>query len=77
MADGGALFCNYIITASLIGIALEFLRLGELFMYFMKRMFSRSRAEDNAIIKVGENILSRGKDWFLSACIVPGRAETQ
>ncbi|XP_074102132.1 transmembrane protein 63 [Cotesia typhae] len=45
LADQGALFVNYIITASLFGCGLELVRFPELAMYTIRLCIARSRAE--------------------------------
>ena len=52
LPSNGSFFVNYIITAALIGTALELLRFSELFMYGLKLMLARSQAEKAAVRKV-------------------------
>ena len=49
LPDNGAFFVNYVITSSLVGTGLEFLRFSELFMYGIRLCFSRSVSEIPAI----------------------------
>ncbi|XP_076441822.1 osmosensitive cation channel TMEM63C-like isoform X2 [Babylonia areolata] len=51
LPSNGSFFVNYIITAALIGTALELLRFTELFMYCLKLMLARSQAEKAAVRK--------------------------
>jgi hypothetical protein len=52
LPSNGSFFVNYVITAALIGTALELLRFTELFMYGLKLMMARSSAEKAAVQKV-------------------------
>lgn len=45
LADQGAFFINYVITASLLGCALELVRFSELALYTFRLCIARSRAE--------------------------------
>ncbi|XP_015119939.1 CSC1-like protein 2 [Diachasma alloeum] len=45
LADQGAFFVNYVITASLLGCALELVRFSELALYTFRLCIARSRAE--------------------------------
>ncbi|KAK0092006.1 hypothetical protein PV326_002385 [Microctonus aethiopoides] len=45
LADQGAIFVNYVITAALLGSALELVRFPELAMYVIRLCIARSRAE--------------------------------
>jgi len=45
LPNNGAFFVNYVITSSLFGTAIEFLRFSELFMYALRLCFARSVAE--------------------------------
>ncbi|XP_043276289.1 calcium permeable stress-gated cation channel 1 [Venturia canescens] len=45
LADKGALFVNYVITASLLGSGLELMRFSELALYTFRLCIARSRAE--------------------------------
>ncbi|XP_023342328.1 CSC1-like protein 2 [Eurytemora carolleeae] len=49
LPDSGAFFVNYVITAALIGSALELIRFPEMFWYMVQLCFSRSKAETPAI----------------------------
>nr|KAG5698090.1 hypothetical protein BaRGS_031780 [Batillaria attramentaria] len=51
LPSNGSFFVNYVITAALIGTALELLRFSELFMYGLKLMLARSQAEKAAVRK--------------------------
>lgn len=51
LPDKGAFFVNYVITASLIGTALELLRFADLIVYIWKLCMAKSRAETPAIRK--------------------------
>ena len=45
ISDNGAFFLKYVTTCSLIGTALDLLRLPDLFLYIIRSVWSRSRAE--------------------------------
>jgi hypothetical protein len=45
ISDNGAFFLKYVTTCSLIGTALDLLRLPDLFLYLIRSVWSRSRAE--------------------------------
>merc|ERR1719154_862742 len=49
LPDSGAFFVNYVITAALIGSALELIRFPEMFWYMVQLCFSSSEAEKPAI----------------------------
>jgi len=49
LPDSGAFFVNYVITAALIGSALELIRFPEMFWYMVQVCFSRTEAESPAI----------------------------
>lgn len=51
LPDKGAFFVNYIITAALIGTALELLRFPELIVYIYQLCIAKSRAETSHIRK--------------------------
>jgi len=51
LPDSGAFFVNYVITAAMIGSALELIRFPELFWYFVQICCSRSKADNPAIRK--------------------------
>lgn len=51
LPDKGAVFVNYVITASLIGTSLELLRFADLIVYIWKLCVAKSRAETPAIRK--------------------------
>ncbi|KAK3087398.1 hypothetical protein FSP39_005417 [Pinctada imbricata] len=51
VANHGAFFVNYVITAAFIGSALELLRFSELFMYGLRLSLAHSSAEKTAIRK--------------------------
>ncbi|XP_067120038.1 calcium permeable stress-gated cation channel 1 [Centruroides vittatus] len=52
LPDNGALYVNYVITATFIGTAMELIRFPELFLYACYLGFSRSKAEYATIRKV-------------------------
>ena len=45
LPDNGAFFVNYVITAAFIGTGMELMRLGSLFLYTIRLVFSRSEPE--------------------------------
>ncbi|XP_065225724.1 calcium permeable stress-gated cation channel 1 [Planococcus citri] len=45
LPDKGAFFVNYVITSALIGTGLELIRFPELFLYAVRLLLSRSKAE--------------------------------
>ena len=45
VSDNGAFFIKYVTTCSLIGTALDLLRLPDLFLYSVRMLWSRSLAE--------------------------------
>uniref|UniRef100_A0AAY4AFK3 Transmembrane protein 63C n=1 Tax=Denticeps clupeoides TaxID=299321 RepID=A0AAY4AFK3_9TELE len=45
LPDNGAFFVNYVITSSLMGTAMELLRIPALFVYTMRLCFAKSKAE--------------------------------
>ena len=45
LPDNGAFFVNYVITAAFIGTGMELMRLGSLFLYTIRLIFSRSEPE--------------------------------
>jgi hypothetical protein len=49
VSDNGAFFLKYVTTCSLIGTALDLLRLPELLLYVIKTLWSRSSAERLAV----------------------------
>lgn len=49
VSDNGAFFLKYVTTCSLIGTALDLLRLPELLLYLLKMLWSRSSAERLAV----------------------------
>ena len=49
VSDNGAFFLKYVTTCSLIGTALDLLRLPELFLYVVRLLWSRSSAERLAV----------------------------
>ena len=51
LPDNGAFFINYVITSTLVGTALEFMRFSELFMYAFRMCFARSVAEYTSVRK--------------------------
>ena len=51
LPDNGAFFVNYVITSSLVGTALEFMRFSELLMYAFRMCFARSVAESASVRK--------------------------
>ena len=53
VSDNGAFFLKYVTTCSLIGTALDLLRLPDLLLYLLKMFWSRSSAERLAVRMVG------------------------
>merc|ERR1719295_839100 len=51
LPDNGAFFINYVVTSTLVGTALEFMRFSELFMYAFRMCFARSIAEYTSVRK--------------------------
>ena len=51
LPDNGAFFVNYVITSSLVGTGLEFMRFSELLMYALRMCFARSVAEIASVRK--------------------------
>lgn len=51
LPDNGAFFVNYVITSSMTGTALEFLRFSELLMYALRLCVARSKAEVDSVQK--------------------------
>jgi len=51
LPDSGAFFVNYVITAAMIGTALELIRFPELFWYLVQICCSRSKADNPAVRK--------------------------
>lgn len=49
VSDNGAFFLKYVTTCSLIGTALDLIRLPELFLYVVRMFYSRSSAERLAV----------------------------
>lgn len=45
LPDNGAFFVNYVITSSLIGTAMELLRIPALTVYSLRLCFAKSQAE--------------------------------
>lgn len=45
LPDNGAFFVNYVITSSLIGTAMELLRIPSLLVYSLRLCFAKSKAE--------------------------------
>lgn len=45
VSDNGAFFIKYVTTCSLIGTALDLMRLPDLFLYLIRMLWSRSSAE--------------------------------
>lgn len=45
LPDNGAFFVNYVITSSLIGTAMELLRIPALTVYALRLCFAKSQAE--------------------------------
>lgn len=52
LSGNGVFFVNYVITAALIGSALELIRFSDLFMFAVRLMAARSSAEKTAVRKV-------------------------
>ncbi|XP_034950764.1 CSC1-like protein 2 isoform X2 [Chelonus insularis] len=67
LADQGALFVNYVITASLLGCGLELVRFPELALYTFRLCIARSRAERVYVRKavLWEYPLGAHYAWFL------------
>lgn len=51
LPDNGAFFINYVVTSTLVGTALEFMRFSELFTYGLRMCFARSIAEYTSVRK--------------------------
>ena len=51
LPDNGAFFVNYVVTSTMVGTALEFMRFSELFMYVFRMCFARSGAEYASVRK--------------------------
>ncbi|XP_023218972.1 CSC1-like protein 1 [Centruroides sculpturatus] len=67
LPDNGALYVNYVITATFIGTAMELIRFPELFLYACYLGFSRSKAEYATIRKAAMWEFEFGVQyaWFL------------
>jgi calcium permeable stress-gated cation channel len=65
VSDNGAFFLKYVTTCSLIGTALDLLRLPELLWYLIKLLWSRSLSERLAVRMVNEILL-----YFYFFCIL-------
>lgn len=57
LPDNGAFFVNYVITSSLIGTAMELLRIPSLLVYSLRLCFAKSKAERIHVKRVSK----RGK----------------
>lgn len=55
LPDNGAFFVNYVITSSLIGTAMELLRIPALTVYAVRLCFAKSQAERIHVKRVSEN----------------------
>ena len=66
LPDNGAFFINYVVTSTMVGTALEFMRFSELFMYAFRMCFARSVAEYTSVRKANlyEFPVSSKKDSF-------------
>jgi hypothetical protein len=57
VSENGAFFLKYVTTCSLIGTALDLLRISELIVYIFKLAYSRSLAERVAVKMVKRNVI--------------------
>lgn len=67
LSDSGAVYVNYVITASFIGTAMELIRFPELFLFACYLAFSRSKAEQATVRKAAMWEFEFGVQyaWFL------------
>lgn len=56
LPDNGAFFVNYVITSSLIGTAMELLRIPALLVYSLRLCFAKSKAERIHVKRVSQSV---------------------
>lgn len=56
LPDNGAFFVNYVITSSLLGTAMELLRIPALLVYSLRLCFAKSKAERIHVKRVSDSV---------------------
>ncbi|XP_026881318.2 calcium permeable stress-gated cation channel 1 isoform X1 [Electrophorus electricus] len=69
LPDNGAFFVNYVITSSLIGTAMELLRLPALLVYSLRLCFARSKAERIHVKRSQAYEFQFGLEYAWTMCI--------
>lgn len=64
LPDSGAFFVNYVITSSLIGTAMELLRIPALTVYAVRLCFAKSQAERIHVKRVSRASLALERDCY-------------
>nr|XP_020841855.1 calcium permeable stress-gated cation channel 1 isoform X4 [Phascolarctos cinereus] len=70
LPDNGALFVNYVITSSLIGMGSEMMRMESLLYYIIRLLFSKSEAERVNIRQRQVRTFKYGREYSWMACVV-------
>ncbi|KAM6961226.1 calcium permeable stress-gated cation channel 1, partial [Aplochiton taeniatus] len=69
LPDNGAFFVNYVITSSLMGTALELLRMPSLLVYALRLCFSKSQAERLHVKRTQAYEFQFGLEYAWTMCI--------
>uniref|UniRef100_A0AAY4AAQ2 Transmembrane protein 63C n=1 Tax=Denticeps clupeoides TaxID=299321 RepID=A0AAY4AAQ2_9TELE len=69
LPDNGAFFVNYVITSSLMGTAMELLRIPALFVYTMRLCFAKSKAEQIHVKRSQAYEFQFGLEYAWTMCI--------
>ncbi|TSQ46668.1 Calcium permeable stress-gated cation channel 1 [Bagarius yarrelli] len=69
LPDNGAFFVNYVITSSLIGTAMELLRLPSLLVYSLRLCFAKSKAERIHVKRSQAYEFQFGLEYAWTMCI--------
>ncbi|GCB81319.1 hypothetical protein scyTo_0021817, partial [Scyliorhinus torazame] len=69
LPDNGAFFVNYVITSSLIGTAMELLRIPGLIVYTARLAFAKSKAEQIHVKKNQAYEYQFGLEYAWTMCI--------
>ncbi|XP_062863115.1 calcium permeable stress-gated cation channel 1 [Trichomycterus rosablanca] len=70
LPDNGAFFVNYVITSSLIGTAMELLRIPSLLVYSLRLCFARSKAERIHVKRSQAYEFQFGLEYAWNMCIL-------
>uniref|UniRef100_A0A4X2LG88 Transmembrane protein 63C n=1 Tax=Vombatus ursinus TaxID=29139 RepID=A0A4X2LG88_VOMUR len=70
LPDNGALFVNYVITSSLIGMGSEMMRMESLLYYIIRLLFSKSEAERVNIRQRQVRTFKYGREYSWMSCVV-------